>query len=340
MSNKKLKKTISLFLRKPIEDKNFSVENFYYDLFKKFKHKNLEICIKVCPLKSTNVFNRVFLCFWAFFNQGSINHICGDVNFISIFLNKNKTINTILDCYSMKRLKGIKRFIYKIFWIRVPYIKSSKIITISKKTLRDFNSFIISENTKKIDVIGVCVSDKFKKNFKSKINQIPKILIIGTAINKNIFNIISSLQNIKCETIIIGELKEKIIKKLKFYNLNYKNYVSLSKKKLVNKYKECDLLLYPSKFEGFGMPIIEAQSIGRPVITSKFEPMKSVAGNGALYVNPNSIKEISNGVKLVLKNKKLRNSIIKKGFINIKKYKPEVILNKHYRVYEDVLNNL
>ena len=45
------------------------------------------------------------------------------------------------------------------------------------------------------------------------------------------------------------------------------------------------MLLFPSNYEGFGVPILEAQSIGRPVITSKFQPTKNVAGNAAIFVN-------------------------------------------------------
>ena len=88
------------------------------------------------------------------------------------------------------------------------------------------------------------------------------------------------------------------------------------------------------------MPIIEAQSVGRVVITSKLEPMKSVAGNGALLVDPNNIKEISNAIKLVFKNKNIRNSLIKKGFKNIKRYKKELILSKHLKIYNEILDSL
>ena len=88
------------------------------------------------------------------------------------------------------------------------------------------------------------------------------------------------------------------------------------------------------------MPIIEAQSIGRAVITSKIEPMKSVAGNGAIFVNPRKISEISKAVKIIINSYRLRNSLIKKGFDNIKRFKKEVILKKHLKVYNDVINSL
>ena len=139
---------------------------------------------------------------------------------------------------------------------------------------------------------------------------------------------------------MIGKLNDEIIQKLKIYKISYRNLVSISKNSLIKEYKDCDILLFVSNYEGFGMPILEAQSVGRPVITSKFEPMKTVAGNAALFVNPKRVGEISNSIDRLLKNQNLRNSLIKKGFDNIKGYKKEVILKKHLKVYNKVINDL
>ena len=333
------KKKICLFMRKPIKEKHFSLENVYYELFKKFYHKNFEIKFKVCPLESRGILRRIYLCIWAFFNQGSINHVSGDINFISLFMNKEKTINTFHDFYSMQRLKGIKRFLYYIFWVKVPYLKSKSVTTISNKTFKELKNIIEINNEKKIYIIGN-PTPSFKKKIKKQISKIPKILVIGTAINKNISNIISSLKNISCELILIGELNDEIIQELILNKINYKNLVSISKKKLINEYIKSDILLFPSNYEGFGMPILEAQSIGRPVITSKFEPMRNVAGNGAIFVNPEKISEISKAVKIIINNKKLRKFLIKKGFNNIKRFKKEIILKEHLKVYNETINNL
>ena len=97
MFKKTIKKKIHLFIRKPVQDEHFSVENFYFELFKNFKDRNIEIKFKICPLISKGIFNRIYLCIWAFFNQGSINHICGDINFISIFMNRHKNYSDAFD---------------------------------------------------------------------------------------------------------------------------------------------------------------------------------------------------------------------------------------------------
>ena len=330
------KKKVCIFMRKPITGRNFSTENFYYNLFKNFKHKKIEIKFKICPLVSKGILNRIYLCIWAFFNQGNINHICGDINFISIFMSKKKTVNTFLDFYSMQRLKSIKKLIYKIFWIKIPFLKSESVITISNNTLRELNNYIDIKGKKKIHVIGISVSNNFKKKLKKKISKTPKILVVGTSINKNILNIITSLKNIYCELILVGQLNDQIINELNLNNIKYRNLVSIKMKKLIYEYYNSDILLFPSNYEGFGVPILEAQTIGRPVITSNLEPMISIAGEGAFFVNPKKPKEISEAIKTIIKNEKLRLSKIKKGFINVKRFKNSIILNEHLKVYKEV----
>lgn len=333
-----MKTKICLFMRKPFFQEHFSIENIYYELFSKFRSKNIEIVFKVCPLKSKGILSRFFLCFWAYFNQGDINHVTGDINFISIFFDKNKTITTIHDCYGLKRLKGIKYYFYLIFWIRLPIFKSNKIIVVSSKVKKELLKYIDIKYKDKIRVIHNFASKKFKKKKLIKNKKYPNILIIGTAKNKNLDKIIGSLKKIKCKVTIIGQINKKIKQKLVNTNIVYENFVSLSQKNLIKIYNKSTLLLYPSKYEGFGLPILEAQSVGLPVITSNLEPMRTVAGNGAYLVNPNSIKEISISINKILSNRMLSSTLIKRGYMNIKRFNKSLILSLYLKTYKEVLN--
>lgn len=332
------KKKIHLFFRKPIYDINFSIENFYLEMIKKFKNKDFEFKIKICPFKSKGLLGRFLNIIWAFFNQGDVNHITGDINFISLFLSKKKTINTILDHYSLNRLIGVKRLIYYLFWVAIPTKKSSYLIAISQKTKKEILKYT-NINKKKIVVSGVCIHNNFKKKLKKFNKHKPKILIIGTRKNKNIKNILISLIGINCQLIVIGNLDKEYLTILKKYKINYKNYVALGNNEVFKKYVNSDLLLFPTLYEGFGMPILEAQTVGRPVITSNLEPMTDVGGNGALYVNPRNTKNIRNGVIKVIRNKSFRDKLVNNGFKNIKRFNKNIILKKHLDCYYDILNN-
>ena len=148
------------------------------------------------------------------------------------------------------------------------------------------------------------------------------------------------MKNVECNLVLVGKLNSEIIQELIKNKINYKNLVSINKRKLIKEYIDSDMLLFPSSYEGFGVPILEAQSVGRPVITSKFQPMRNVAGNAAIFVNPVKISEISKAVKVIINNQKLRKSLIQKGFNNIKRFKKEIILKEHLKVYNKIINNL
>ena len=160
----KKKITISFFVRKPLKNFHYSIENFYEEILKLKSNKFL-IKKKILPLESKGLIKRVIISLWSIFNQNYINHISGDINFISIFTRKKNNILTILDLYGYKRLRGIKKYLYKLLWLTLPIKNCSKLITISEKIkkeiLKDFN---IDKDF--IKVIPCGISKIYKKNKK------------------------------------------------------------------------------------------------------------------------------------------------------------------------------
>jgi glycosyltransferase involved in cell wall biosynthesis len=86
------------------------------------------------------------------------------------------------------------------------------------------------------------------------------------------------------------------------------------------------------------MPILEAQAIGRPVLTSDLSPMREVAREGALKVDPLNVVSIRNGLKRLLAIPELRNELVKKGFENVKNYSATAIAAQYAEVYREVLD--
>lgn len=100
-------------------------------------------------------------------------------------------------------------------------------------------------------------------------------------------------------------------------------------------YKGAIALVYPSLFEGFGLPILEAQACGCPVITSNLSSMPEVAGKGAILVDPYNIDDIVKGMKAI-DSGQLRMDIVKKGFENVKKFSWEKCAKETLELLEDV----
>lgn len=326
---------INIFIRKKTTNFHNSIERISKELEKYSKNKSIKVNIIKCPLESSGFLNRLFLVLWAPFFQADINHIFGDINFINLFMNKKKTISTFLDCRLLDNFEGIKKIIYKLFWFQLPINRSDYITFISNFSKKEIQKQL-NKKIYRSQVIPVPLISGL--SFKINKNKRKKILIVGTMYHKNLNNMLLSLEGLDIDLSIVGDinlLQKKICKEKKIY---FKNYVNISDKKIKNLYEKNDILLMASNYEGFGMPIIEAQASGMVVVTSNKEPMRSVAGGSALLVNPKNINDIRNKIKKVCQNKILFKKLIYQGFLNAQKYNSQLIVKKYNDLYIKLLN--
>jgi glycosyltransferase involved in cell wall biosynthesis len=112
----------------------------------------------------------------------------------------------------------------------------------------------------------------------------------------------------------------------------------ISEPELIALYHACDIVVYVSTAEGFGMPILEAQAVGRPVLTADIEPMRSVAGGGACLVDPHSVRSIHAGMQRVINDADFRARIVQRGFENVKKYSPTSVGMRYADLYRSLLS--
>jgi glycosyltransferase involved in cell wall biosynthesis len=110
----------------------------------------------------------------------------------------------------------------------------------------------------------------------------------------------------------------------------------LTDAELVEAYRRCDLVVFASLYEGFGLPILEAQAMGRPVITSNFGAMREAAGDGALLVDPYSVEEIRAAILRVKNEPGLREELVRKGRENAERFRAEVVAARYAELYRQV----
>jgi len=124
-------------------------------------------------------------------------------------------------------------------------------------------------------------------------------------------------------------------------NIDYETSVHISEEELIQKYIDADIVAFVSTYEGFGMPILEAQTVGRPVLTSNISPMFEVAGeDGACFVDPYSVEDIRHGFKKMIADESVRREIIAFGLENIKKYDPSHVAEMYSSLYKMVKEEL
>lgn len=192
--------------------------------------------------------------------------------------------------------------------------------------------------TKRKDIIVIpnAIDPNFDYSPKEFNSAKPNILLIGTNWNKNIDLTIKALHGIDCQVTIIGKLNDSQLRTLKANNIEYTNKCNLSDEEINTEYKNCDIVSFCSLYEGFGMPIIEANAIGRVVITSNISPMTEVGGNGAIYVNPHNIQEIRAAFVEVIHKQDLRKQLIALGLENSKRFCSNKIVKEHIDLYNSL----
>lgn len=267
-------------------------------------------------------------------NTRGINHISGHIHDIILGLISCKAVLTIHDLVFIDNVKNpIKRFYKWLFWLYLPIKLADKVTCISNETKRKVLKHI---KTDKITVVYNPVDPAFEYVPKTFNKECPIILHIGTFWNKNLERTIQALEGINCHLRIIGEIDNHILQLLQEKNIKFSNAKNLSDEEIRQEYINCDIVNFPSIYEGFGMPVIEGQQTGRTVITSAIEPIKEIAGEAAIFVNPISIQSIHNAYITAIENDKLRNEIIQKGLENAQRFQVKNIAKQYLELYQSL----
>lgn len=328
---------VKFFQRKPIPNFHFSVEIIFNEV-RKYLSNRITSEVWIGMYFSIGLFNRIHLVLDAMTNQGNVNHVTGDISFIGIAMQKRKTIQTILDCGFLNNVSGIKRMILKLFWLDLPVRRASYITTISEQVKNEIIQ-LTKCNEEKIHVIYIPVAEIFKPRFPKSQQRIPKLLLVGYAPNKNFERIINAIQGIECELHVVGKRSDLYERQLKKLNISYVYASGYDQIQMYEKYAEVDVLVFASTYEGFGMPIIEAQAVGLPVITSNCSSMPEVAGDGAHLVDPFNEEDIRKGILQVLSDENYRKGLVEKGFKNSKRFDPMVISKQYEDLYIKISKN-
>lgn len=322
---------IHFFERKFNKD-SISIEKLF-DTLEVFLSKKVEIKRIKNPY-SIRKFYRTYFYFRK--NRGDINHIVGDIHWSSLFFDPRNTILTVHDLVGMNYLKGIKKWMFFLFWIYLPFRKLKYIVAISEQTKREILKYMPSVKNK-IQVIHNCLTIPLAEETKLIRGDLLEIIIIGTRINKNVERSFMALHSLPVFLHIVGSLSEKQMHILKENKIEYKLYYNVDEAELLTLYDKANVLLFPSLYEGFGLPILEAQARNCVVVTSNLPPMNEVAGDAALLVNPENVAEIRKAIENLCYNDELINSQLKKGRQNLLRYLPETVSEQYYNLYQKIL---
>lgn len=264
----------------------------------------------------------------------------------NFYINKNKT-KSILTVYDLIHEKFHNDFGFdknyrpKSFSLK----NSDHIICISYKTKIDLmNIYKIPEE--KISVIHLAYT-KFNGFKKYKIINVPYLLFVGSRKRyKNFFTFLKgfSLSNsLKKDFKIVcfggGKFDKKELQIINELGLNVENIIQIEgdDQILSNLYKNAESFVFPSLYEGFGLPIIEAMSYGCPVILSSIEVFKEIVEGSASFFDPYSSESIKEKIENLVYSNENKQKFITKGYNQIKKFTWENCANNTLSVYKKII---
>jgi len=266
------------------------------------------------------------------------------------------TIHDLIFLRFPEYYQRIDRIMYQSVY-RSSCNRATKIIAISKQTKSDLIKYFDIEPSK-IEVIYQSCDNRFydrvsqaqKSAVQLKFSLPEKfILCVGTIENrKNQLSILQAVikEKLAIAIVILGKPTEYIHQLNQFISEHgiQKQVIFLHKTnfgELQTIYQMAELLIYPSFFEGFGLPVIEAQASGCPVITSNISSLPEAGGDGALYINPEDISEIGHSIHNVLSDKQLKMKLIQDGTTNAElfseKYVAQNLMKLYYELRESTI---
>ncbi len=319
------------------------------------------------PKKGLRKLDPFFSLFW----QRTLNQLKSELVHIpslfeTYYLNVPNNIKSIVTLYDLIPLLFPKQYFQNEkahVWYkqRLEQAKNaSKIITISQSSKRDIAEFL-KIPSEKIEVVYGGVDARFKPIDKQKVSKIiqkykikrPYILTVSThSFHKNISRIFQAFKEY-INTSLNNDLNLAVVCKLiptelKDWQRELKQ-LGIEKRVILTNFVEdedlaaiycgAEVFLFPSLYEGLGLPVLEAFACGTVVITSNVASMPEVGGDAALYVNPESVENIKSAIAQLLNDQILKQQLIKKGFSQVKKFSWNKASKQVMQIYKEIIQN-
>src|SRR6266571_684241 len=308
---------------------------------------------------------------FAFFNQNDaiprdvdlVHYPYFDPFFITLpFIKKHKRVVTVHDLTPLVFPKhfsaGIKG---KLRWLLQRYNlqQSDAIVTDSLASKKDIIKIAHIEESK-VHVAYLAAAEEFRQISESKCRAVRKkydlpekfVLYVGDVTwNKNVPRLMEAVQKTDLPLVMVGKslveenfdrqnpwngdlvrVQEAANTDRRFLRLGF-----VPTEDLVAIYNSATVFVFPSIYEGFGLPVLEAMQCGTPVVTTAGGSLQEVARDAALYVDSYSAQSIAEGIEKVFSNQKLQKELSEKGLQQAKKFSWEQTARQTVAVYEHVI---
>ncbi|MGD8752746.1 MAG: glycosyltransferase family 1 protein [Anaerolineales bacterium] len=288
--------------------------------------------------------------------QSDVNHVLDhSYGHLLFAINPLKTVVTIHDISPTLypgHILGISGLMWKLSWRGT--LRAARMISVSEFTRQEvIRRFFVSPD--RIVTIPEAVDPKFQilsPNILNKYRdpntyQSPMLLHVGsTHPRKNLKSLIQAVAGLhkggmKVTLLQVGGVAtEQLLDLIESLNLQkYIRFVGpVDDAKLIALYNLADVFVYPSLYEGFGFPPLEAMACGTPVVSSNAASLPEVIGNAGILINPNEPTALQEAIASVLMNPVLANELKTKGIINVRRFSWQSTAKLTLNTYQEVLD--
>ena len=273
------------------------------------------------------------------------------------------TVHDVLDfMYRATNGSSVRRAA-NFFCTRQVLLRAARVLAVSNFTKKDIQRlFGIADE--KVEVVYNAIDERFRSGHASDADRqfiaeryqvnYPFLLYAGRiSPHKNVVRIIEAFSALKCELakegkypdlklIIIGDevsrhpdLRRAVIKSGVQNDVRFLGFVPIGVLRIF--YDVAKMFVFPSLYEGFGLPPLEAMAHGTPVVTSNTSSLPEVVGNAAVLVNPENIFDISRALLRVLLDQPLREKLKQRGYEQVERFSWEASVTRILNVYRQVV---
>lgn len=313
----------------------FSVERVFSDVVDALP-PDVDASLVEVPFPSRGVLPRLRNMLFVARLQADVVHITGDIQYCALAVRSSRCVLTVLDLVSVWRLTGWRRRILELLWYRLPVRRAAAVTTISD-AVRDELVDLIPQAGRKTTVIGCPVGQGFSlATVEPTRPSVFRVLLVGSAPHKNLERVATALEGLSVHLHVVGQVNDEQRRLVDRLGLSFSQTADLPDLEMRTTYQSSSVLVFVSTYEGFGLPILEAQACGTPVITSSIPPMCDVAGGAAILVDPYDVASIRRGVEALLSDAALHAYLSEAGRLNAADHSPTRVAE----IYADTYRRL
>lgn len=319
------------YIRKPLEG-YYSFERVFAQVRCELPDE-IEVRVVHAWCHSRGVVRRLLNCLQVMFLRADVIHVTGDIHYVLPAAIGRRTVLTVHDLAPLRKKRGWARRVFKKLWYDWPVARADVVTTVSGATATELKGEVGAVHADRIAVVPNGVDPDFKYVEKPWPPE-PVVLMVGTKPQKNLERMLEALQGLPVSVSVVGSLtcaqKEAVVRS----GLKVDEAGLLDQAGLVRAFVEADLLAFASTYEGFGLPVIEAQTVGRPVLTSDVSALREVAGEeSACFVDPRDVDSIRRGFERILDDAAYRTRLTSKGRENAARFQVTAVAQAYAGIY-------